>query len=138
MLANSDLANYGKYRTITYYSDNGTTQLVSRSGVPKKLSDALEAGTYDLYYCVSFPGADSQLSNQLQNETAIGPVDSATDTVSNYAWATPVSYIGANLWYHGQITVGSGQTVIVWEQYFGYMDGTTSNAIFMLKKVVAP
>lgn len=127
---------YGKYRSITWYSDDGTTQIKQGKLTPKKVTDTLENGTYDIWYCVTSDGT-SVRNDLLRNELFMGGQNSNTDTEVYYAFSTsPATYPGANIWYHGEMTVGQGQTVIA-QTIQGNLDATHNEAqVVKIKKRV--
>lgn len=130
------LPNYGSYRTITWYSDDGTTQI--RSGASssfKKVTDELDAGTYDVWYCMATDAARI-VNDVVRSDMVIGGVDNNTVTSVYYAYAPPVEYNAVNLWYHGQFTIAEGQTVIA--NLTGNPNETTENWTLKIKKVVEP
>ena len=108
-------SNYGKYRTISFYSDNGTTLIKAQaSGTFKLISDSISAGTYDVYMAVR--GA-YDASNIGSNNVYVGAVADATSTQSNYAFGLDI-YATPNMWYHEQITVtDDGMAVIGYGSY---------------------
>lgn len=108
-------SNYGTYRAISFYSDNGTTLIKTQSSSTFKLiSDSISAGTYDVYMAVRGAYDATNIGN---NIVYVGAVADATSTQSNYAFGL-TAYADPNMWYHKQITVtDDGMAVIGYGSY---------------------
>lgn len=103
-------SNYGNYRTISFYSDNGETLITSKaSSTFKLITDTISAGTYDVYAEVK---GNYDVSHVGDNPFVFGAVANNTSTQINYAWGRTVQ-LEPNVWYRGQITVSdAGMTLI--------------------------
>lgn len=124
-------SNYGSYRTINFYSDNGETLIVSKaSNAFKLITDTISAGTYDVYAEVK---GNYDVSHIGDNPFVFGAVANNTSTQSNYACGRTV-YIEPNVWYHGQITVSDAGMTLTGYTY--YLENDMS-IVVKIKEVTA-
>ena len=124
-------SNYGNYRTISFYSDNGETLIASKaSNAFKLITDTISAGTYDVYAEVK---GDYDISHIADNPFVFGAVVDNTSTQSNYAWGRTVP-LEPNVWYHGQITVSDAGMTLT--GYTNYLEDDMSIAV-KIKEVTA-
>lgn len=107
--------NYGSYRTIAFYSDNGETLIQNKtSGAFKLITDNIAEGTYDIYTRIE---GNYDVTNIGSNPFTFGAVEDATSAQSNYAWGR-TTYLEPNVWYHGQITItNAGMALIGFTNY---------------------
>jgi len=132
-----DASSYGNYRTITYYSDNGTTQIASKSGAPFVISNEIGEGTYDAYYRVSSTKEKADdVWGVTRNNFVFGAVNDSTETNCYYAGGIDM-YIGINLWHKSQITIAnSGMTTVFVDAQKNALDGTDTKLILKMQEVV--
>ena len=101
------LPKLGKYRTISYYSDNEETLLRNVDGTPRIVSTELPVGTYDVEF--RYIPIDMSASSANSQMAVYGIVTDATDTGAVYGFGTKGgnTLLNPNCWYNGSLTIES-------------------------------
>ena len=127
-ITSQNVSDFGNYRTVKWYSDNGVTELRSTSGGPKIVADTIATGSYDVYWCPQCTKAA-----YAQPAPTLGGMFSNTATTCNYCavdskWSLP------RIWYHYtmQVTESGSKLVTVPVIVTSLIDG--NQLTYMLKR----
>lgn len=130
---NSNTSGYGVYREVTYYKDNGSEVLTTRNGAPLKITENLEAGTYDMYCSIRA----TTITNNIRNTSAVvGGMSANTDTTVYYAGGKHAG-LGVAFWHHSTFTLSDSNMTFVLGGAVNAMDNTNATLRIMYKKVVS-
>ena len=127
-ITSQNVSDFGNYRTVKWYSDNGVTELRSTNGGPKIVADTIATGSYDVYWC-----PQCTKTAYAQPTPTLGGMSSNTATACNYCavdskWSLP------RIWYHYtmQVTESGSKLVTGPMSVTSLIDG--NQLTYMLKR----
>lgn len=124
--------NYGAYRSVTYYKDDGSETLATLNDYPHNTSVSIEQGNYDLYYSVQ----SSVITNNIRNTyCVVGGMQTNTDASVNYAGGSKKGN-GVAIWHHSSFRITDSEMVFILGGSVQYFDNTDTKLRIMYKKEV--
>ena len=127
--------NFGNYRDVSYYSDDGNTLIKKAAGYPAAIKTNIEPGTYDVYYATKAKIVPSN-SNLRRVYSIFGGMKQNTDTDVYFAGGLALEN-GYNIWFHTQFVITENDmTLIGLIQFLNLLTTNDPKLSILYKKVV--